>query len=80
MDNASRAEMMAFAADLPNPIGTLEVSVASERGLGLMQVGSAMYSAFSAVMDDDAISNETDIMFDGLSVDVDWTPSAQVAD
>lgn len=80
MDNASRAEMMAFAADLPNPIGTLEVSVASERGLGLMQVGSAMYSAFSAVMDDDAISNEMDIMFDGLSVDVDWTPSAQVAD
>jgi len=43
MDDASRAEMTAFAADLPKPVGTLDVTVASERGLGLIQVGSAIY-------------------------------------
>ncbi|MCF2870060.1 hypothetical protein L0664_03180 [Octadecabacter sp. G9-8] len=80
MNDASRAELMAFSADLPKPVGTLEVSVASERGLGLMQVGSAMYSGFTSVMDEGTMSNEMEIMFDGLTVDANWSPAAQVAD
>jgi hypothetical protein len=80
MDDASRAELMAYAADLPGPVGTLEVSVASERGLGLMQIGSAVYSGFTSVVDGGAISNEMEIMFDGLSVTANWSPTAQMAD
>jgi hypothetical protein len=80
VDDASRAEMMAFSADLPKPVGTLEVAAASERGLGLMQVGAALYSSFASVMEDGAMNNEMEIMFDGLAITANWSPSAQTAD
>ena len=80
MDDASRAEMTAFAADLPKPVGTLDVTVASERGLGLIQVGSAIYRSASTMLEDGALSEEMDILFDGLSVVANWTPKATRAD
>lgn len=76
VDAASRAELTAFAGDLPKPVGTLEVSVMSERGFGIMQaVGAGMQSVL-----DGPNAAELEILLDGLSVDVDWTPAAQVAD
>lgn len=80
INDASRAELTAYAGDLPKPVGTLDVTVNSERGLGMMQIGMAAYNSFSQLMDDDAISNEMEILFDGLSISADWSPSTQVAD
>ena len=80
IDDASRAELTAYAGDLPKPIGTLEVSVASENGLGLAQVGMALYSGFVSIMDEGAISEEMEILFSGLTMTADWSPKAQVAD
>lgn len=80
IDDASRAELTAYAGDLPKPVGNLEVSVASERGLGLMQVGMSMYAALSTIANDGEASNEMEILLDGLSITADWTPAAQVAD
>lgn len=80
IDSSSRAELMAYAADLPRPIGTLEVQMASERGLGMMQIGAAMYSTFVSIMEDDddasaRIAREMEIMFDGMRITADWTPA-----
>jgi len=69
VDDASRAELMAYAGDLPAPVGTMEVSAASERGLGLMQL-------LASVADEDRL----EIMLDGVTARADWTPAAQVAD
>ena len=80
INDASRAELTAYAGDLPKPVGTLEVSVASARGLGLMQVGMAAYTSFSSVVDGEGDGNQLDILLDGITVEADWTPSAQVAD
>lgn len=80
MNDASRAELTAFAADLPNPVGTLELSVASERGFGMMQFGAAMYSGFADQLDEGADNNELEILFDGLTIDANWSPSAQTVD
>lgn len=78
--DAARAELTAFAGDLPRPKGTLEVSVASQRGLGLMQIGMSAYMSFVSVMEENGDDNQLEILLDGLTVDANWTPSAQVAD
>ena len=80
MDDASRAELTAFSGDLPKPVGTLEVSVNSERGLGLMQIGMSAYRSFESSFDENAQGNQFDILFDGLTVEANWSPAAQVAD
>lgn len=80
IDDASRAELMAYAADLPKPVGTIELAASSERGLGLVQFGAAAYSGFVSIMDDREMSREMEIMFDGLSITANWTPAAQMAD
>ena len=80
MDNASRAELTAFSGDLPKPIGTLEISVASEGGLGLMQVGMWAYNSFEAVVDDTADGSELEILLHGITIEADWSPDVQIAD
>lgn len=80
IDDASRAELTAYARDYPNPTGTLEMGIASERGLGLMQIGMSLYQTIEAVMDDDARANQLDILLDGITITADWTPVAQNAD
>lgn len=73
IDDASRSELSAFAGDLPGPVGTLEIVVGSERGLGLMQVGMSAYQSVVSIIDDEA-EMELDILLDGLTVSADWTP------
>jgi len=69
------------AADLPKPVGKLETSVSSERGLGLMQVAMSMVSAVeSAMAENDGRGNMMEILLDGLTITADWTPDAQNAD
>ncbi|AKS45513.1 hypothetical protein SAMN05444287_0609 [Octadecabacter temperatus] len=80
LDGASRAELTAYAGDLPKPVGELEVSVGSERGLGLMQVGMWAYNSFEAVISDEVDGNELDILLDGITITADWSPDAQLAD
>ena len=80
IDDASRAELTAYAGDLPRPVGTLEVSVASERGLGLMQVGMSMYLAMDSIIEGEAKNSELDILFDGMTATADWSPADDVAD
>ncbi len=80
ISDESRAELTAFSGDLPKPIGTLEVIVNSERGLGIMQIGAAVAMSGLSILTDEETSNQLDIMLDGLTVDADWTPTAQVAD
>lgn len=82
IDDASRAELTAFAGDLPGPVGTLEVSVASERGLGLMQVGMSAFLSIQSALDGEteADKSQLEVMLDGLTLRADWTPAAQVAD
>ncbi|HCP81603.1 MAG TPA: hypothetical protein DIT67_08410 [Octadecabacter sp.] len=80
VDSASRAELTAYAGDLPKPVGTLEVSVSSVHGLGLMQVGMWMYNSLEAVMADDDGGSEMEILLHGITVEADWTPDAHVAD
>ncbi len=80
IDDASRAELTAYAGDLPRPVGNLEVSVASERGLGLMQVGMSMLLAVDSIVDGASNNTELDILLDGLTIRADWSPAAQVAD
>ena len=79
VNDAARAELMAFAGDLPGPVGTLEVGLASERGLGLMQVGMSMYNSFASVLNDDA-EVELDVLFDGVTISADWSPRDTQAD
>lgn len=79
MDDESRAELTAFAGDLPKPVGTLDVVVGSERGLGLMQI--MMFGWTSVGLSDaDESGGRLDLLLDGISIDVDWSPAAQVAD
>lgn len=80
IDDASRAELTAFAGDLPRPLGTLEVSIASAGGLGLMQVGMWAYTSFEAVIADEVAGNELEILLHGITIEADWAPDAQVAD
>ncbi|MCF2904505.1 hypothetical protein L0666_05860 [Octadecabacter sp. CECT 8868] len=82
VDDASRAELTAFASDLPKPIGTLEVSVDSEAGLGLMQVVMSMATMATDIMDESgsATQNPMEILFHGLTVSANWSPDAQNAD
>ncbi len=78
IDDASRAELTAFAEDLPKPVGTLDIVVGSERGLGLMQVGAAMYNLATYAAGDSTSGNsggrELGILFDGITVSADWAP------
>ncbi len=80
INDESRAELTAFSGDLPNPVGTLEVSVASERGLGIMQVAMSLASGALTIMDENGPDNATEILFDGMTLGANWTPAAQVAD
>lgn len=79
IDDSSRAELTDFAEDLPKPAGRLEVSVASDRGLGMLQVGMGVISS----MDSDGESGMADAfdgLFDGLSAQATWTPSLKGTD
>ena len=80
IDDASRAELTAFAGDLPAPVGTLEVTAHSERGLGLMQVGMAMYQTIGSFAAEDGDSSGLALMLDGITLSADWTPATPVAD
>lgn len=82
VDAASRAELTAFASDLPNPVGTLDLSVASERGLGLMQVfGSVSATAMDTLNGETSnLARHLDIMLDGLTLSANWTPDTPNAD
>lgn len=80
VSDSSRAELTAFAGDLPRPKGGLEIAVVSERGLGFMQLGMSVYLSAERLLSEDGDSEALDILFDGLTIDVDWTPSDQVAD
>lgn len=80
IDDASRAELTAYAGDLPRPVGTLELSVASERGLGLMQIGMSAYRSIDSAMSGEQTADDMDIFFDGITITADWSPAAQVAD
>lgn len=73
VDSASRAELVAFAEDLPRPIGTLDVVVGSERGLGLMQVGMAIYNSIESITAGES-GIDLDLLLDGLSLSADWSP------
>jgi hypothetical protein len=79
ISDASRAEITGFAGDLPKPVGILEVAVVSERGLGLMQIGSSFLASALTIIEDDEMSNELEILFDGLLINADWSPAGQVA-
>lgn len=80
VDDASRAELMAYAGDLPAPVGTLEISAASERGLGFMQVIGATMQSFATLEADADIAPVLDVALDGLTISADWSPAAQLAD
>lgn len=75
LNDASRAELTAFASDLPRPVGTLEVVVGSERGLGMVQLGGAMFNGASSLFDEGEDAGPSmEILFDGLAISADWTP------
>lgn len=78
-DAASRAELMAFAEDLPRPRGTLEVIAQAERPIGMLQLG-----AIAALTLPDAGRgsgmDRYNTLLDGVRVDVDWTPAEARAD
>lgn len=76
VSDASRAELSGFAGALPRPVGALEVSVFSERGLGIMQVGLASFMAASSTSSTD----ELEVLLDGLTAEADWTPAARAPD
>lgn len=78
LDASSRAELTAFAGDLPEPVGTLEASIFAERGLGLMQVGAA--AAMQLTQDEAERRQQMAVLLDGVTIRADWTPTAQVAD
>ncbi|MEL6958118.1 MAG: hypothetical protein AAGL89_04085 [Pseudomonadota bacterium] len=80
VSNAARAELTAFAGDLPGPEGTLEVLVNSERGLGIMQIGMAAYADVAALFADEDDSAYLEILLDGLTIDADWSPAEPIAD
>jgi hypothetical protein len=80
ISDASRAEIGGFAGELPKPVGTLEVSVVSERGLGLMQIGSSFFASAWKNNEDDEMRNEWEILFDGLLINADWSPAGKVAE
>ena len=73
IDDASRAELMAFARGIPGPVGTLEVIIGSERGLGLMQVGMSIFQSIET-FDVDDWDCALDLMLDGLTVSAGWSP------
>ena len=77
---ASRAEITGFAGDLPKPVGILEVAVVSERGLGLMQIGSSFFASAWKNNEDDEMRNEWEILLDGLLINADWSPAGKVAE
>jgi hypothetical protein len=80
ISDAFCAEITGFAGDFPNPVGALEVSVVYERGLGLMQIGSSFLTSAWTIIEDDEMSNELDILFDGLLINADWSPAGPVAE
>ncbi|MBT8411627.1 MAG: hypothetical protein KJP02_07510, partial [Octadecabacter sp.] len=76
VSGAARAELTGFAGALPKPVGQLEVSVYSERGLGIMQVGMASFMAAGGGPD----ASELDILLDGVTVEADWSPATGGSD
>jgi len=79
IDEESRAQLREFADDLPRPIGTLEVSVASDRGLGMLQMGAGMFSAMESD-DEGGMTEMVDTLFDGLTAQATWSPSLRGTD
>jgi hypothetical protein len=80
ISDASRAEITGFAGDLPRPVGTLELSFVSERRLGLMQIGSSFLAIAWTTIEDDDMSKELDILFDGLWINADRSPAGPFAE
>jgi len=76
MSDASRAELTAFAGDLPRPEGRLEMSLAAERGLGVMQVAAGMNRLAFGLEDTDGL----EVLLDGIRIGADWTPAETIAD
>jgi len=76
VSGAARAELSGFAGALPKPVGQLELSVFSERGLGIMQIAMASFLAAGGGPD----ASELDILLDGLTVDADWSPATGGSD
>lgn len=75
MNDASRAELTEFAAALPRPVGALELSLNSERGLGLMQ---AIMGNMQSFAEGDLVNWE--VMLDGVTLGADWSPSTGQSD
>jgi hypothetical protein len=64
---ATKAALTALIAELPNPSGTLTVSIRSETGLGPTRLmGYAMQGVPATVAD-------TAPLFEGVAVDIGWT-------
>jgi hypothetical protein len=71
VDDESRAELTGFAGELPNPRGTFAISLNSETGFGLMQVG-----VFAAMEWVDSVENGgLEVLLDGMTLGADWSPS-----
>jgi hypothetical protein len=66
--DSSKAAMAALVADLPNPLGVLTLSLRAEPGLGPTRV-----AGFAATGGPDSLA-EAAPLFDGVAVDVGWTP------
>ncbi|WP_377507142.1 hypothetical protein [Octadecabacter sp. R77987] len=76
VDDASRAEITGFAGELPRPKGRLELSLDSEAGFGLMQVG-----VFAAMEWVDTVENGgLAVLLDGMTLGADWSPATGQTD
>jgi len=80
IDDASRAELSAYAGDLPKPVGTLELQAGSERGLGLMQIGASLARSVLAFTEGEDMGGNLELMLSGLTISADWTPKDPIAD
>jgi hypothetical protein len=45
-----------------------------------MQIGSSFLTSAWTIIEDDEMSNELDILFDGLLISADWSPAGPVAE
>lgn len=80
-DDATRAELSEFAAALPRPVGRLELSLASENGLGLMQLGASAALQFDVFGTDPAADRSAlEILFSGVTLTADCSPGTGQAD
>ncbi len=72
IDEDSRAALVALADDVPNAVGQLDLSYASENGLGLFQ-----FAAASARLDsypDEGVAGAIAFGLSGARIGVEWRP------